>query len=77
MARVEKKHRHILELGLSMFAQAQMSMSFYFDAFSSTCFEINVVPTSVLDGSSPFKTLFHKKNLTIPLCVFTHQVDFM
>lgn len=56
--RVERKHRHILETGLAMLFNAKLPLSFWVDDFSSVFYIMNLLPTQILDGKSPFETLF-------------------
>lgn len=48
--RAERKHRHVVENGLTLLAQAAMPLSYWWDAFLTAVFLINSLPTSVLDG---------------------------
>ncbi|KAC9748329.1 hypothetical protein E3N88_45306 [Mikania micrantha] len=59
--RVERKHRHIVETGLAMMFHAKLPTQYCVDAFSSATFIINRLPTTILDGKSPFELLFHVK----------------
>lgn len=52
--RVERKHRHIVETGLAMFAQAKMPLTYWWDAFHTATFLINQIRTSVIEGKDPF-----------------------
>lgn len=56
---VERKHRHIVETGLTLLAQASMPLSFWWEAFLTTSFLINRMPTTVLNNLSPFEKLYH------------------
>ena len=58
--RAERKHQHIVELGLTLLAQAQLPFRFWFDAIVSVVFLINRLPTSTLHNKSLFECLFHK-----------------
>jgi hypothetical protein len=57
----ERKHRHIVEVGLSWLAHASMSVKYWDDTFLATTFLINRVPTKVLNFSSPLERLFKEK----------------
>ncbi|XLU82308.1 hypothetical protein S245_005728, partial [Arachis hypogaea] len=62
---VERKHRHITEVGLSLLATASLPMQFWEDAFLSSVYIINRLPTPVLDNNSPFEVLFkHQPDYT-------------
>jgi len=57
----ERKHRHIVETGLTLLAQASMPQRFWDDAFFSGIYLINRLPSSVLNFTSPFEKLFHRQ----------------
>nr|KYP34572.1 Retrovirus-related Pol polyprotein from transposon TNT 1-94 [Cajanus cajan] len=57
---VECKHRHIVELGLTLLAQAQLSMSFWDYAFLTSVYLINRLPSSSIQQDVPFQKLFHQ-----------------
>ncbi|KAI3719151.1 hypothetical protein L6452_20045 [Arctium lappa] len=56
--RAERKHRHIVETGLAMLFNSKLPASYWVDAFSSAVFIINRLPTTILDGKSPFELLY-------------------
>ncbi|KAL5751701.1 hypothetical protein ACOSQ2_022208 [Xanthoceras sorbifolium] len=58
---LERKHRHIAELGLTLLSHAFMPIKFWCEAFLTATFIINNLPSSVLKFMSPFEKLFHKK----------------
>lgn len=59
---VERKHRHIVEFGLTLFAQASMPLKLWEDAFITVVFLINRLPSIVSkDGLTPLQRLFHTK----------------
>lgn len=58
---VERKHRHIVETGLTLLTQAQMPFSFWWESFRTSAFLINRLPTSVLNDISPFEKLHNRK----------------
>ena len=60
LGKAEWKHKHIVELGLTLLPQAQLPFKFWFDAFVSAVFLINCLPTPLLNHKSPFECLFHK-----------------
>ncbi|KAK8983927.1 hypothetical protein V6N11_009709 [Hibiscus sabdariffa] len=45
----ERKHRHVVEMGLMLLAQAELSLSFWSHAFVTTVFLINRLLTPVFD----------------------------
>ncbi|MDV3193968.1 MAG: DDE-type integrase/transposase/recombinase, partial [Sweet potato little leaf phytoplasma] len=57
---VERKHRHIVEMGLSLLAQASMPLRYWWDAFVTATFIINRLPTPILDHLSPWEKAFWK-----------------
>ena len=56
----ERKHRHIVETGLTLLAHASVPFHFWSDAFTTSCFLINRVPTRVLEMSTPLEKLLHE-----------------
>uniref|UniRef100_A0A803PPU2 Integrase catalytic domain-containing protein n=1 Tax=Cannabis sativa TaxID=3483 RepID=A0A803PPU2_CANSA len=57
--RVERKHRHVTEMGLTMLAQAKMPLNFWWDSFVSAVYLINRLPTLVNAYKSPFESLYN------------------
>lgn len=59
---VERKHRHIVEMGLTLLTQAHLPLSFWWEAFHTSAYLVNRLPTPVLPlTKSPFETLFKFK----------------
>lgn len=59
---VEKKHRQIVEMGITLLAHAYMPMIFWDHIFTTVVYLINRLPTSALDEfSSPFQVAFNKQ----------------
>lgn len=58
---VERKHRHIVETGLTLLAQFYLPLSFLWEAFHTASYLINRMPTPVLSNLSPFQKL-HNQN---------------
>jgi hypothetical protein len=56
----KRKHRHIVEVGLSLLAHASMPLKYWDDAFIAVTYLINHLPTKTLDVSSPLERLFDK-----------------
>ena len=57
----ERKHRHIVELGLSMIFQSKLPLKYWLESFFTANFVINLLPTSTLDNNeSPFQKLYGK-----------------
>jgi histone deacetylase 1/2 len=57
----ERKHRHIVEVGLSLLAQACMPLKFWDEAFLTGTYLINHTPTRLLGFSTPYTSLFNEK----------------
>ena len=56
----ERKHRHIVETGLTLLAHASVPFRFWSDAFVTACFLINRIPTRCLHMKSPFEVLLNE-----------------
>ncbi|KAK8957728.1 hypothetical protein KSP39_PZI001284 [Platanthera zijinensis] len=54
----ERKHRHIVETGLTLMAHGQTPKQFWNHAFSTAVYLINRLPTTTVNGRSPFEALF-------------------
>jgi histone deacetylase 1/2 len=57
----EIKHRHIVEVGLSLLAQASMPLKFWDEAFLTATYLINRVPSRVIDHDTPLERLLQEK----------------
>uniref|UniRef100_A0A803Q9W1 Integrase catalytic domain-containing protein n=1 Tax=Cannabis sativa TaxID=3483 RepID=A0A803Q9W1_CANSA len=57
----ERKHRHIVENGLALLAQASLPLKFWDEAFRTAVYLHNRLPTPLLQLKSPLETLFHTK----------------
>ena len=57
---VERKHRHIVETGLTLLAQANMPLSYWDEAFNTACFLINRLPSLTIQQDTPVHKLFGK-----------------
>ncbi|KAK4843082.1 hypothetical protein QYF36_003837 [Acer negundo] len=57
----ERKHRHIVETGLTLLAHAKVPLKFWSDAFASAVLIINNLPTPVLNNISPFEKLYNRQ----------------
>lgn len=55
----ERKHRHIIETGLTLLAHAHVPLKFWDDAFLTAAYLINRMPTRVIDNKTPIERLFH------------------
>jgi hypothetical protein len=56
---VERKHRHFVEMGLTLLAHASAPLIYWAEAFQAASYLINRLPTPVLQNSSPFQKLFN------------------
>jgi hypothetical protein len=66
----ERKHRHIVEVGLTLLAQASMPLKFWDEAFTTAVYLINRTPNKVLNFATPLERLFHTKPNYMSLRVF-------
>jgi hypothetical protein len=57
----ERKHRHIVKVGLSLLAQAHMSLKYWDEAFLAATFLINHTPSKLINYTSPLEQLFKVK----------------
>lgn len=57
----ERKHRHIVEVGLSLLAQARMPLKFWDEAFLAATFLINRTPSKVISYATPLERLYKVK----------------
>jgi hypothetical protein len=58
---VERKHRHILEMGLTLLAQSGLPPKYWVDSFLTSIFLINRLPSPVIHNESPCSKLFKKQ----------------
>jgi transposase InsO family protein len=56
----ERKHRHVVEMGLSLLAQSGLPQSFWVESFLTATFLINRLPTPLLNHCSPYFMLFQQ-----------------
>uniref|UniRef100_A0A251S8E3 Putative zinc finger, CCHC-type n=1 Tax=Helianthus annuus TaxID=4232 RepID=A0A251S8E3_HELAN len=59
----ERRHRHIVETGLSLLSHANLPLTFWSHAFQTAVHLINRLPTKILNFLSPFEKL-HKTSPT-------------
>jgi len=63
---IERKHRHITEMGLTLLVAATLPIQFWGEAFTTAMHIINALPSSVLSNKSPYQMLFkHKPDYTL------------
>jgi hypothetical protein len=56
----ERKHRHIVEVGLTLLANASMLLKFWDEAFLTAVHLINLLPSKVVDYKTPTELLLHE-----------------
>ena len=57
----ERKHRHIVEVGLALLANASMPLKFWDEAFLTATFLINLLPSKVINFDTSLERLLHTK----------------
>jgi histone deacetylase 1/2 len=57
----EHKHRHIVEVGLSLLAHSSIPLKYWDEAFLAATYLINRTPAKSLQFSSPHEVLFQEK----------------
>jgi IS30 family transposase len=67
---VERKHRHIVEVGLSLLAHASIPLKFLDDSFLAAVYLINCTPSKILEYKTPLECLFNQKPDYTSLRVF-------
>jgi IS30 family transposase len=58
MGSVERKHRHIVEIGLTLLATASVPLTLWDSAFETATYLINRLPSKVTKHKSPYECLF-------------------
>jgi hypothetical protein len=54
---IERNHRHIVEVGLSLLAHAHMPLKYWDEAFATAAYLINKTPSRVIDHQTPIQKL--------------------
>lgn len=76
--RVERKHRHILNVARSLLFQANLPVSFWGESVLAAAHLINRTPSKLLEGKTPYECLYGKRleynNIKLFGCLsFAHQ----
>ena len=66
----ERKHRHIVEVGLARLAHASIPLKFWDEAFLAATYLISRVPSKVIDFENPLERFFKQKPDYTSLRVF-------
>jgi histone deacetylase 1/2 len=53
----ERKHQHIVEVGLALLANASMPLKYWDEAFLTATFLINLLPSKVIKSKTPCERL--------------------
>ena len=53
----ERKHRHLVEVGVSLLSHASMPLKYWDEAFISAAYLINRVPSKVIGHTTPLERL--------------------
>ncbi|GAA0171887.1 hypothetical protein LIER_25821 [Lithospermum erythrorhizon] len=69
----ERRHRNIVETGLSLLAAASMPLTYWDDAFATSVYLINKLPTKVLGYISPYQMSISRSPTYLFLKVFGCQ----
>ncbi|KAJ0882624.1 putative RNA-directed DNA polymerase [Helianthus annuus] len=67
---VERRHRHVVETGLTLLAQSHVPQRFWHFAFDTAVYLINRMPSRTNNNTSPFEHLFKTTPNFSFLCVF-------
>lgn len=58
--RIERKHQHIVNTGLTLLAQANLPLKFWWEAFNTAVLLINYMPSLTLAQHSPYYLMHNK-----------------
>jgi hypothetical protein len=68
---VERKHRHIVDVGLSLLAHAHMPLKYWDESFAKATYLINRTPSRVIEYQTPLQKLSGDMPDYSTLCVFS------
>jgi hypothetical protein len=57
----ERKHHHMVQVGLPLLAHASMPLKFWYEAFLTSTYLINSIPNKVINYDTPLERLLHQK----------------
>lgn len=66
----ERKHRHIVEVGLSLLANASMALKYWDQDFLTATHLINLLPSKVIGHDTPVERHLHEKSNYNSLRIF-------
>lgn len=66
----KRKHRHIVETGLTLLHQSSLPVEYWIYAFAAAVYLINHLPSQITDAVSPYEKLFSKSPNYLKLRVF-------
>ena len=67
---VERKHRHLLNVGRALRFQANLPLKFWGESIQTSCYLINRLPTPLLSHKSPYEILYKKPPIYSHIRVF-------
>ncbi|KAK9217646.1 hypothetical protein WN943_006274 [Citrus x changshan-huyou] len=74
--KIERKHKHIVETGLTLLTQAKMPLKYWQEAFTHAVFIINRLVSPVIGNKTPFELVYSLKPDSSQVKVFGSSVKF-